>query len=237
MSTSSPKSPVKSWYRRLLGVLLILATLLVLLLSIWEGVEPWMQMSSLAFFLSVFALDGHASGDWKQYLKDNWFDLFLIVIMTMPLLRLFMLLNLVGLLPAIRIGAIIHIHRKRLLDLIVISQDSFPVAMALLCGLIFAFGIAGYAFEHAVNPAFSTLDNALWWAVVTLSTVGYGDIVPMTAGGRIVAVLNMVFGVLVYSLAIANFTSLIESHSAQRKAEKDALEQLQKTQNNSIESK
>jgi len=237
MSTPDSKPAVKSWYRRVLGGLLILATLLVLLVSIWEGVEPWMQMTSLAFFLCVFALDGHASGDWKQYFKDNWFDLFLIVIMTMPLLRLLMLLNLVGLVPAIRIGAIIHVHRKRLLDLIVVSQDSFPIAMALLCGLIFAFGVAGYAFEHAVNPAFSTLDNALWWAVVTLTTVGYGDIVPMTAGGRIIAVLNMVFGVLVYSLAIANFTSLIENHSAQRQTEKAALEQLQKRQNNDTEPK
>jgi|UPI0003642E61 voltage-gated potassium channel len=237
MSTADTKPPIKSWYRRVLGMLLILATLLVLLVSIWDGVDAWVQLSSLAFFLCIFTLDGHASGDWKQYLKDNWFDLLLIVIMTMPLLRLLMLLNLVGLLPAIRIGAMIHMHRKRLLDLIVLSQDSLPVAMALLCGLILAFGIAGYAFEHHVNPAFSTLDNALWWAIVTLTTVGYGDIVPMTAGGRLVAVLNMIFGVLVYSLAIANFTNLIESHSALRKAEKEALEQAKNTQNSTLESK
>ncbi|MDQ6975472.1 MAG: potassium channel family protein [Mariprofundaceae bacterium] len=218
MNQSTPEPRTSAyWYRRFLGTVLILSTLLVLFVSMWEGAAAWMQVASLALFLLFFVLDAHASGDWMHYLRKNWFDLFLIVIMTMPLLRLLMLFNLVGLLPAIRIGSLVHMHRKRLLDLIVFSQDSFPVAMALVCTLIFIFGLAGYAFEHAVNPAFATLDDALWWAVVTLTTVGYGDIVPMTGGGRIVAVLNMVFGVLIYSLVIANFTSLIERHSETQK--------------------
>ncbi len=220
MNITTPKPRTSFvWYRRFLGAALVASTLLVLLVSMWEGAAAWMQVASLAVFLLFFVLDAYASGDWIEYLRKNWFDLFLIVIMTMPLLRLLMLFNLVGLLPAIRIGSLIHMHRKRLLNLIIFSQDSFPVAMALVCALIFTFGLAGYAFEHAVNPAFATLDDSLWWAVVTLTTVGYGDIVPMTGGGRIIAVLNMIFGVLIYSLVIANFTSLIERHSEERKKE------------------
>lgn len=219
----SPTQPTeKRTYQRVLSILLVLATLLIVFVSMWDGAVEWMSLASLAFFFAIYALDGHASGDWMQYLKKNWFDLFLIILLTMPLLRILMLFNLAGLLPAIRISSLIHMHRKRLLDLIVFSQDSFPTAMGLVCGIIFIFGVSGYAFEHAVNPAFATLDDSLWWAVVTLTTVGYGDITPITGGGRIVAVLNMVFGVLVYSLVIANFTRLIEEHSEEKKAERSS---------------
>ncbi len=208
-------------YHRILDAIHVLATLLVVALSLWEGAQEWMHLSALGFFLLSYGVNGHASGNWRLYLRKNWLDLFLIVLVTTPLLRLLVLLNISGLLPALRLGVLFHLNRRRLLDLIVLSQESAPVALAVVCVLVFIFGASTYAFEHGHNPAFSTLDNALWWAIVTLTTVGYGDIVPVTAGGRITAVMNMIFGILIYSLAIANFTRLIEEHSELRKRERE----------------
>ncbi len=195
----------------------VLATLLVLVVSLWEQAGEMAQMSALAFFLLVYLLNGHASGDWSRYLRHNWLDLFLIALLSTPLLRLFLLLNLASVLPAVRVGALLHLNRKRLLGLLVLSQESLPVTLALIFALVLIFGACTYAFEHGHNPAFATLDNAFWWAIVTLTTVGYGDIVPVTTGGRIVAALNMIFGILVYSLAIANFSRLIEQQSQEQK--------------------
>jgi voltage-gated potassium channel len=50
-------------------------------------------------------------------------------------------------------------------------------------------------FERGKNQSFQSLGDAVWWTVVTAATVGYGDKVPVTGGGRVVAVLVMIFGV------------------------------------------
>jgi voltage-gated potassium channel len=54
---------------------------------------------------------------------------------------------------------------------------------------------------------FQTLGDALWWALVTLATVGYGDIVPHTAWGRVVGSVVIVLGVTFLSVLTAVITS------------------------------
>jgi len=77
-------------------------------------------------------------------------------------------------------------------------------------GVVIVFGSMAYLIEHPVNPAFKAIDDGLWWAFVTITTVGYGDVVPMTGPGRFIGVMTMVIGVLIYSLVIANVTRLVE---------------------------
>lgn len=53
-----------------------------------------------------------------------------------------------------------------------------------------------FALEHEAQPdVFSSLPQAMWWAIVTMATVGYGDIVPATAAGRVFGGLVMVLGI------------------------------------------
>ncbi len=51
-------------------------------------------------------------------------------------------------------------------------------------------------FEHDENPGVSTFLEAVFWAVSTITTVGYGDIVPVTTAGRLVAIAMMLLGSL-----------------------------------------
>jgi voltage-gated potassium channel len=68
--------------------------------------------------------------------------------------------------------------------------------------------IAMHELEHEAQPEkFARLSDAVWWSFVTLSTVGYGDIYPITSGGRIVAVLTMIVGIGIFG----TFISLVGS--------------------------
>ncbi len=69
-------------------------------------------------------------------------------------------------------------------------------SVALVAAAVVIVGAAvAYRAEHATNPGFATFGDALWWAIVTLTTVGYGDIVPKTTAGRADGVMIMVVGV------------------------------------------
>ena len=58
-----------------------------------------------------------------------------------------------------------------------------------------------YLFERDVQPvAFGSIPRALWWAIVTLSTTGYGDVVPLTIWGRLLAAWVMVGGIVIFAL-------------------------------------
>lgn len=65
--------------------------------------------------------------------------------------------------------------------------------------LVLILGAAMYALEGETNPGFSSIPQATYWAIVTVTTVGYGDIAPSTLLGRAVAAAAMVLG---YSLII-----------------------------------
>ena len=70
------------------------------------------------------------------------------------------------------------------------------VVALVAVGVILVGAAVGYRAEHTTNPEFKTFGDALWWAVVTLTTVGYGDIVPETTAGRVDGVMIMVAGVV-----------------------------------------
>ena len=80
--------------------------------------------------------------------------------------------------------------------------------VALMASGVLVIGsLVAYHAEHAVNPEFATVGDALWWGIVTLTTVGYGDIVPKTTTGRWVAVVIMITGIAVLGVLAGSLAS------------------------------
>ncbi|MCX7365806.1 MAG: cyclic nucleotide-gated ion channel [Alphaproteobacteria bacterium] len=74
------------------------------------------------------------------------------------------------------------------------------IAIVFIIVLVIA-ATATYLMEHQRQPKlFGDIPSALWWAIVTLSTTGYGDVVPQTVGGKLVGAVVMVSGFLVLAL-------------------------------------
>jgi voltage-gated potassium channel len=61
--------------------------------------------------------------------------------------------------------------------------------------IVFVCAYVAYSAERSVNPEFATFGDAIWWAIVTITTVGYGDITPITTTGRFSATILMVSGI------------------------------------------
>jgi voltage-gated potassium channel len=79
-------------------------------------------------------------------------------------------------------------------------QAIFSVLLGFGIVLLTAASIA-YLLERDVNPqAFGSIPAALWWAIVTMATTGYGDVVPQTVAGRILSGIVMTGGILVFAL-------------------------------------
>lgn len=72
-----------------------------------------------------------------------------------------------------------------------IGASAFVLGMLL----ILASSVA-YLFEHPAQPeAFSSIPQAMWWAIVTMTTVGYGDVTPVTIAGKIIAAIVSIVGI------------------------------------------
>ena len=70
------------------------------------------------------------------------------------------------------------------------SRGQFFVFFVAISILLYLSAMGIYYFEHDAQPdTFKSVFHSLWWAVTTLTTVGYGDVYPITAGGRIFASL------------------------------------------------
>ncbi|MBL4760361.1 MAG: potassium channel family protein [Mariprofundaceae bacterium] len=207
----------------MLDGLLLVTTFAAVGLALWEEAPEWADPLALACFFIFFVWRWLISMDRHTYLKDNWLDLALIVLLASPLLRIFTALRVLRILPALRLGVLFRANRKKILNFLIVSQDSLPAAMAMIFGVVFIFGMSVFLLEQNVNPQFGRISDGLWWAFVTLTTVGYGDIVPITDAGRIVGVFTMIFGITIYSLMIANLTYFVEEQGRKRKAEEERV--------------
>jgi len=137
------------------------------------------------FVRLVFAQD-----KWK-FIKLNILDFVAIIPfdMTFRAARLARLARLGRLFRALRVAVIL---RSRLATpLGILKTNGLGKLLGVTCVLILAGAVGIYFLEPVIN----TFGDALWWSIVTTTTVGYGDISPTSPGGRVIAVILMLIGI------------------------------------------
>ena len=144
------------------------------------------------------------------YLSFIYIDL--RVIRMLRLLRIFRLAKLTRYASSIRLfGRIFRDKKEELL-----------LTCMLMFGLIIIVSSLMYFAEHEAQPdKFPDIPSAMWWSVVTLTTVGYGDIYPVTTLGKVFAGISAILGIGMFALPTgilgASFVEEIQKQKAGRK--------------------
>lgn len=146
--------------------------------------------------------------------RKTWFwkHSYELIILALPLLRPLRLLRLLTLVNVFHRSAGSALRGK-----VVIFAGVFSVLL-VYCGALAVFE----AERDAPNAIIRSFGDSIWWAIITITTVGYGDMYPVTVVGKIIAILLIISGIAVIGILTAALASwLIE----EIKSEKDSISQ------------
>ena len=214
-------------------------------LRAWERATEWPLTGAAVVFLGAYAWEvlTNAQGGTKNaaelvidavwalfgvdYLvrlalapsRGHWFLRHLpdLAIIVLPFLRPLRLLRLVTLVSIMQRSAGTALRGRITL---------YTVGSAAL--LIFTSALASLDAErHEPGSSIRTFGQALWWALTTITTIGYGDTVPVSTEGRFIAALLMIGGVALIGVVTATLASWIVSLVEEENAEQEAATQAQ----------
>lgn len=105
-----------------------------------------------------------------------------------------------------------------LLEVLREESRAFGAALFVLLVIMVLASSGIYLFEHKAQPeAFGSIPAAMWWAVATLTTVGYGDVTPITVGGKIFGACITIVGIGMVALPAGILASGFSDHLLARK--------------------
>jgi voltage-gated potassium channel len=199
---------VQRWERRSDIPLLLLAVAFLIAYA-WPVLDPRLN-PDLATVLNLaswtvwlaFAVDFFArillADDRSTYARRHWYDVALIAL---PMLRPLRLLRLL---------ALARILNRSAATSLVGRVSTYVLGASMMVASLAALAVLD-AEQHADGANILTISDALWWAATTVTTVGYGDRYPVTAEGRMIAVLLMVVGIATVGAVTASIAAWMVS--------------------------
>ena len=103
---------------------------------------------------------------------------------------------------------------RKLRNAVMLARQELVLFFSLTCVLLYLSAVGIYYFENEAQPEkFSSIIDSLWWAVATLTTVGYGDVYPITAGGKLFTFLILMIGLGIVAIPAGIIASSISAAS------------------------
>lgn len=169
---------------------------------------------TIAFiFLSEFSIRLYRAPQRVLFLRQHWWELLASIPFTSEttqILRAFNLLRLFRLMRLLRLIRFAVRFKILLENSARFAQQTYLVTICTLAGIVITAGALGFHYMEAkVNPNVHGLWDCFWWTIVTITTVGYGDIYPVTTGGRVLAIFLMLGGIATMGAATAAITAYV----------------------------
>jgi len=141
-------------------------------------------------FLSDFFYFLFKSNNKLKYFRSHWVD-FISSIPFVGILRVGRFVRIVRIFRLVRSGKMFYefINKNK-------SLSTFQTVLFITGLLIILSSVSVYIIESPVNSDYETLMDSFWWSIITLTTVGYGDIVPISPEGRVFSVLLIGMGIV-----------------------------------------
>ena len=209
-------------------LLLLALAMLPLLLTpsfadLSDGVVAWLDIGIWiiwGFFAAALLAKLAVAPNRLAYLRAHPFE---VLFVALPLLRPLAFLRV---LPLLRVAVILGINVSLLSRFF--QQRGITFLAAMLVAVMLIGGTLVWLLERNVTGHDALIEtplDAFWWAFITMTTVGYGDHSPATTGGRIVAAIITVYGIVTFAVIGALAVTLFTQES-QRSALAEMREQL-----------
>lgn len=222
----------KIWARRLEWPLIFVA---ILILIDWynrtssPGIDDsrvfelsnWMIWGFFTFELGFMLLIVNRP---VNYLRGNWMSL-VIVLAGVPFLIDIMSFS-AGALRSLRLLLFISIFLRLSGEIrVILARHNLGITLLVA----FSFLVLAAFLITGLDPAFTNPSDGFWWALITMTTVGYGDFVPTTLEGRIVGMLLILAGFAIFSILTASFSVFFIERDGQESADREiqALERIE----------
>jgi len=179
------------------------------------------------FFVLEFAVRIVVCSSKKKYLRGHWIDLIAII----PTVRWLRVARITRVLRLLRLARMVRVLNS--LDNLGINLAKFGkmngLQWAILAFTLIMLIDSGlfYFFEHPVNDKVQTYWDALYGSLVTWTTPGYGDIVPITASGRISGLVMIISGLITWGILIANLAAFLAAKKSETSID-PAIDEIQK---------
>ena len=240
-----PQHSKISFYFNIFIYLLIIISILNLMLSTvpsykdkYGEIFDMVRNIVMPIFILEYMLRFYASGHLKQYRgikgKLNYIFSFYAIVDLLSILP-YILINIgfnSSFIRSIRLLRIVRLFRAKkytvfikLMKDIFINMKEEIVVLAFFTVVILALlSFSIFEVEHEAQPdVFTDIFQTLWWAVATLTTVGYGDMYPITPLGKLITGIVSIVGIAFIAIPGGMFASEFISHLSKKK-ESDSLE-------------
>ena len=205
----------------LLGIILVsTVALIVETMPAISGRVPqvflWIEVLTIAIFTVEYALRVWSSAEAPaysdglrgrlRYMRSPYAVIDLLAIVPFYLSAIPMdlrFLRMVRLLRLVRLAKLARYSDAMALLARVIVARRYELGVTMFVGLIMLVmaAVMMYMAEHEAQPEdFSSIPATMWWAVTTLTTVGYGDLTPITTAGRLIGAVIAVLGIGMFAL-------------------------------------